>query len=296
MWFLRDPLWYWRRLLRVPWTARRSNQSILKEINSEYSLEGLMLKLKLQYFGHLMWRADSLEETLMLEKMEGKRSKGWQRMRWLDSITNPVDVNLSKLQEIVKDRGACHAAVHGILEGWIQLSDWTTANCPVRPQQLVRKGKVCFIDTCENPQGSWNYWERKSLSFLLSKRRSQPWRVDRQIQRSLNYAHRSINSSAYSNTYTIVLDNAYFGRSWCWRCISKILRLFLRVRRSFSLPKQAISEQAFFKTQDSFYYNFSKHINCIRKMWTIFLTDRVVPQPKWKVDMICSCGLITKPF
>ena len=164
--------------LGVPWTARRSNQSILKEINPEYSLEGLMLKL--QYFGHLMWRADSLEETLMLEKMEGKRSKGWQRMRWLDSITNPVDVNLSKLQEIVKDRGG-HAAVHGVLEGWIQLSDWTTANCPVKPQQLVSKGKVCFIDTCENPQGSWNYWERKSLSFLLSKRRSQPWRVDIQI-------------------------------------------------------------------------------------------------------------------
>ena len=107
-------LWCWRRLLRVPWTIRRSNQSILKEINPEYSLEGLMLKLKLQYFGHLMRRADSLKKSLMLEKIEGKRRRGWQRMRWLNSITNPVDGNLSKLQETVKDRGAWYAAVHGV--------------------------------------------------------------------------------------------------------------------------------------------------------------------------------------
>ena len=109
-------LWYWRRLLRVPWTARRSNQSILKEINPAYSLGGLLLKLKLQYFGHLMRRVDSLEKTLMLGKIKGKRS-GWQRMRWLDSITDSIDVNLSKLWEIVKDRGAWHAAVHGVTKG-----------------------------------------------------------------------------------------------------------------------------------------------------------------------------------
>ena len=110
-------LWCWRRLLRVPWTARRSNQSILKEINPEYSLEGLMLKLMLQYFGHLMHRADLLEMTLMLGKTEGRR-RGWQRMRWLEGITDWTDISLSMLQEMVKDREAWHAAVHGIGHNW----------------------------------------------------------------------------------------------------------------------------------------------------------------------------------
>ena len=167
-------LWCWRRFLRVPWIAGRSNQSILKEINPEYSLKGLMLKL--QYFGHLKRWADSLEKTLMLGKIEGRRRRGWQRMRWLDSITNSTDMDLRKLREIMEDRGAWHAAVHGVAKNPTWLSNWTRTTIRSSERGLERQ--------------SFRAFRRNHLCWHLDFRLLASWTVRQQVSVVLSHPGR----------------------------------------------------------------------------------------------------------
>ena len=172
-------LWCWRRLLRVPWTARRSNLSVLKEINPEYSLEGLMLKLKLQYSGHLMGRATHWKIPWCLERLKAGGEEGWHRMKWSDSITDSVDMNLSKLWEIVEDRGAWRAAVHGVTESQIPLTDWTRTRsrfkCTLEPSHLDPQAWEQETSVCEILLDSWIFVTATKASDWYSTFKGWSW-------------------------------------------------------------------------------------------------------------------------
>jgi len=226
-------LWCWRIFLRVPWTARRSNQWILKEISPEYSLEGL--KLKLQYFGHLMWRTDWFEKTLMLEKIEGRRRRGQQRMRWLDGITNLMDMSLSGLRVLVMDREAWHAAVHGVAKSQTRLSNWTELinNLPIMQETWKTRFDLCVRKI------PWRRKLQPTPVFLPDKSHGR---------RSLVGSQRVRHDWATKHTYMVTLFLVF-------KVISKVLSI---VTAPIYIPTNSVGGFPFFHTLSKIFIHISR--------------------------------------